>query len=116
MKIAISSEEIVNKLIEGHRGRERATFLEWLCKGVEETLPDKIVCNGVLISPAESDQGDGRITLEQLAWDMPLEEGCLEVEIEYAEKGLVRVDTVDAEDLYTRYTHKKLLALLQFRF
>ena len=46
---------------------------------------------------------------------MSLEKGCLEAEIEYIEKGLVKVNTVDVGELYARYAHKKLLALLQHR-
>lgn len=116
MKISISADEILDKLIKGHKDRERDTFLEWLLKGIREVIPDKIVCNGVLISPADNyDQEDEKITLEQLAWDMTLEDGCLDVEIEYIEKGLVKVNTIDVGELYARYAHKKLLALLQHR-
>ena len=116
MKISINAEEILSKLIKKHKDKERDTFLGWLLKGIRETLPDKIVCNGVLISPADNhDQEDEKISLEQLAWDMSLEEGYLEAEIEYIEEGLVKVNTVDVGELYARYTHKKLLALLQHR-
>lgn len=117
MKIKISTEEILNKLIKEHKGKERATFKEWLLKGIKETLPDKIVCNGVLISETnDCDQKDEKITLEQLAWEMSLEKECIEVEVEYIANGLTKAGIANAEELHERYARKKLVALLQYRF